>query len=169
MQTHALSSFGLRFSHALFLALICLSFASARATASEIIVKTDSLPGSGTPLPGLSPGTRFATLLTAPIDGTIVGVQILWGSLSGTAPPAQETAIRISSYDPLVSPFPAATLATIDSPTLIDGAVNGIAEMIGGASQSTRKVQTGYVRNYALAVAFGVVVILAFLAFRLFS
>jgi NADH-quinone oxidoreductase subunit L len=50
---------------------------------------------------------------------------------------------------------------------VVDGAVNGIAELIGGSSQGLRKVQTGYVRNYALAVALGVVVILGFLAFQL--
>jgi NADH-quinone oxidoreductase subunit L len=49
---------------------------------------------------------------------------------------------------------------------VVDGAVNGIAEVIGGTSQGLRKVQTGYVRNYALAVALGVVLILIFLAVR---
>jgi NADH-quinone oxidoreductase subunit L len=51
---------------------------------------------------------------------------------------------------------------------VVDGAVNGIAELVGGGSEGLRKVQTGYVRNYALAVALGVVVILAFLAIQLF-
>ncbi len=50
---------------------------------------------------------------------------------------------------------------------VVDGAVNGIAELISGSSQGLRRVQTGYVRNYALAVALGVVVILGFLAIRL--
>jgi len=50
---------------------------------------------------------------------------------------------------------------------VVDGAVNGIAELISGSSQGLRKVQTGYVRNYALAVALGVVVILGFLALQL--
>ena len=49
---------------------------------------------------------------------------------------------------------------------VVDGAVNGIAQLIGGSSQELRKVQTGYVRNYALAVALGVVVILGYLAIR---
>ncbi len=49
---------------------------------------------------------------------------------------------------------------------VVDGAVNGIAELIGGSSQGLRRVQTGYVRNYALAVALGVVLILTFLVIR---
>jgi NADH-quinone oxidoreductase subunit L len=46
---------------------------------------------------------------------------------------------------------------------LVDGAVNGIGSLIRGSSSGLRRTQTGYVRNYALAVALGVVVILAYL------
>ena len=49
---------------------------------------------------------------------------------------------------------------------VVDGAVNGIAQLVGGSSQELRKVQTGYVRNYALAVVLGVVIILSYLAIR---
>jgi hypothetical protein len=38
--------------------------------------------------------------------------------------------------------------------------------LVDGSSQELRKTQTGYVRNYALAVALGVVLVLGFLAFR---
>jgi NADH-quinone oxidoreductase subunit L len=51
---------------------------------------------------------------------------------------------------------------------VIDAAVGTVAELVGGTSEGMRRVQTGYVRNYALAVALGVVVILAFLAIQLF-
>ncbi len=50
---------------------------------------------------------------------------------------------------------------------VVDGAVNGIARLIGGSSRELRKVQTGYVRNYALAVALGVVILLLYIAIRL--
>jgi NADH-quinone oxidoreductase subunit L len=40
---------------------------------------------------------------------------------------------------------------------MIDGFVNGLAGVVGAASGAARKVQTGYVRNYALAMLFGVV------------
>ena len=47
---------------------------------------------------------------------------------------------------------------TIDA-GLIDGTVSGFAKLIGGVSQVGRLVQTGYVRNYALGMLVGVVVI----------
>jgi NADH-quinone oxidoreductase subunit L len=47
---------------------------------------------------------------------------------------------------------------------VIDGAANGIARLAGRASLALRRTQTGYVRNYALAVFIGVVFILGALA-----
>ena len=44
---------------------------------------------------------------------------------------------------------------------IIDGAVNGVGLSIGAASQRLRRVQTGLVTNYALAIALGMVVLLA--------
>jgi NADH-quinone oxidoreductase subunit L len=41
----------------------------------------------------------------------------------------------------------------------IDGIVNGVASLTGGVSQRLRKVQTGVVSNYALAIALGTVLI----------
>jgi NADH-quinone oxidoreductase subunit L len=41
----------------------------------------------------------------------------------------------------------------------IDGIVNGVAHLTGGVSQQLRKVQTGVVSNYALAIALGTVII----------
>ncbi|HEC22460.1 MAG TPA: NADH-quinone oxidoreductase subunit L [Chloroflexi bacterium] len=49
---------------------------------------------------------------------------------------------------------------------IVDGAVNGVAQLVESTSRSLRRVQTGYVRNYALAVLMGVVAILAYLAIR---
>jgi NADH-quinone oxidoreductase subunit L len=49
---------------------------------------------------------------------------------------------------------------------IVDGAVNGIAQLVEESSRSLRRVQTGYVRNYALAVLVGVVAILVYLAVR---
>jgi NADH-quinone oxidoreductase subunit L len=44
---------------------------------------------------------------------------------------------------------------------LIDGAVNYIAQFVGELSTAFRKVQTGYVRNYALGILCGVVALVA--------
>ncbi|MEZ4561814.1 MAG: NADH-quinone oxidoreductase subunit L [Thermomicrobiales bacterium] len=43
---------------------------------------------------------------------------------------------------------------------IIDGAVNGVGLGIGAVSQRLRRVQTGLVTNYALAIALGMVVLL---------
>jgi NADH-quinone oxidoreductase subunit L len=65
---------------------------------------------------------------------------------------------------------PVTTVATFLSQGVdrgvIDGAVNGIGHVFRGAGGGLRKVQTGLVRNYALAIVFGAVVLLAFLATR---
>jgi NADH-quinone oxidoreductase subunit L len=49
---------------------------------------------------------------------------------------------------------------------IIDGAANGSAFLMGGISAVIRKFQTGYVRNYALSLVFGVVIILVYFIFR---
>lgn len=45
---------------------------------------------------------------------------------------------------------------------IIDGAANGSAFLVGWMSAIIRKLQTGYVRNYALSLVLGVVIILAY-------
>jgi len=49
---------------------------------------------------------------------------------------------------------------------IIDGAVNGVATLVRDTGTTVRRVQTGFVRNYALAVAAGAVVLFAFVVFR---
>ena len=49
---------------------------------------------------------------------------------------------------------------------LVDGIVNGLARLVQGGSGELRKVQTGYVRNYALSILLGVVAIVAWFVFR---
>jgi NADH-quinone oxidoreductase subunit L len=52
------------------------------------------------------------------------------------------------------------TLVWIDSRG-IDGAVNSVAAGIGGLSARTRRIQTGFVRSYALSMLAGAVVVIA--------
>jgi NADH-quinone oxidoreductase subunit L len=52
---------------------------------------------------------------------------------------------------------------------VIDGAVNGTATLIRDSGERLRRVQTGYVRNYALAIATGAALVLAYLASRVGS
>jgi NADH-quinone oxidoreductase subunit L len=49
---------------------------------------------------------------------------------------------------------------------LIDGAVNGVATLTAFAGRSLRKLQTGYVRNYALGLAAGAAALLLYVAIR---
>jgi len=49
---------------------------------------------------------------------------------------------------------------------VVDGVVNGAATLLMGASRMLKNTQTGYVHNYALSMAIGVVVIVACYIFR---
>jgi NADH-quinone oxidoreductase subunit L len=57
-------------------------------------------------------------------------------------------------------------LADVFDQKIIDGAVNGIARGFGAAGAQVRKVQTGLVRQYALAIAFGTVALLIWAVVR---
>ncbi len=60
----------------------------------------------------------------------------------------------------------AAFLAYVLDKRIVDGAVNGIGRLFATAAGTGRKVQTGFVRNYALAFLLGAVAILLYLAVR---
>ena len=47
---------------------------------------------------------------------------------------------------------------------VIDGAVNGVATVVEGCGRGIRRLQTGYAQNYALAMLFGLALIVFFLA-----
>jgi len=49
---------------------------------------------------------------------------------------------------------------------VIDGAVNGVAEIVAGSSGLLRRFQTGSVRAYAQALLLGVVLILGYYLWR---
>jgi NADH-quinone oxidoreductase subunit L len=49
---------------------------------------------------------------------------------------------------------------------VIDGAVNGVAETVGGSSEILRRLQTGSVRAYAVSLFAGAVLILGFYLWR---
>jgi len=59
------------------------------------------------------------------------------------------------------------TLVWFDN-RVVDGLVNGLAALFGGLSGRLRRVQTGFVRSYALSMVFGAAfVVVALLAVRL--
>jgi NADH-quinone oxidoreductase subunit L len=49
---------------------------------------------------------------------------------------------------------------------IVDGAVNGVAVLVREGGGQVRRLQTGYVRNYALGVAAGTVLLLGWFAVR---
>ncbi len=49
---------------------------------------------------------------------------------------------------------------------VVDGAVNGVATIVRGGSLGLRRLQTGYIRNYALGVAIGAVLLVAWFLMR---
>ena len=49
---------------------------------------------------------------------------------------------------------------------LLDGGSRGIAWLLRGSSAGLRRLQTGYMRNYALAILVGVVLIVIYYAVR---
>jgi NADH-quinone oxidoreductase subunit L len=49
---------------------------------------------------------------------------------------------------------------------LIDGIVNGIGRSVAGCSQGMRRIQTGFVMNYALGILLGAAAVIAFLVTR---
>ena len=56
--------------------------------------------------------------------------------------------------------------ATVVDTEVIDGAVNGAGRLARGAGTGLRRVQTGFVRQYALGIAVGAVALLAFMVSR---
>jgi NADH-quinone oxidoreductase subunit L len=61
----------------------------------------------------------------------------------------------------------AAFAADVIDPKVIDGGVNGVSALVRKSGSVVRKTQTGYVRNYVLAIVLGTVLVLAFMLTRL--
>jgi NADH-quinone oxidoreductase subunit L len=57
------------------------------------------------------------------------------------------------------------TAYTVDK-EVVDGAYNGVAVLVRRGGEQLRKVQTGFVRNYALGVAAGTVALFAYVIWR---
>jgi len=48
---------------------------------------------------------------------------------------------------------------------VVDGIVNGVAKVVEILGETVRKLQTGYVQNYAVGILLGIVVILGIFIF----
>ncbi|HXY42624.1 MAG TPA: NADH-quinone oxidoreductase subunit L [Acidimicrobiales bacterium] len=73
------------------------------------------------------------------------------------------------SYDRFIA-RPSTELAEVTSDDVetkvIDGAVNGVAALFATSGRRLRRLQTGYVRNYALGLMGGLVIVLAYIVVR---
>ncbi len=52
---------------------------------------------------------------------------------------------------------------------VIDGFVNSVGSVLTASGRQLRKLQNGYLRSYVLGIGVGVVIILAYLTFRIGS
>jgi len=57
-------------------------------------------------------------------------------------------------------------LARVFDPGVVDGIVNGVATLVASWARGLRRVQTGYVMNYALGILLGAVAVVAYLLAR---
>ncbi len=57
-------------------------------------------------------------------------------------------------------------LARVFDPAVVDGLVNGVATLVAGWARGLRRVQTGFVMNYALGILLGAVAVVAYLLTR---
>ena len=122
-----------------------------------------------------SAGLRIALLLVTLVlagAGILIGSRV-WGA-SAEHPGLEPELLARSYYADYInsSVFSGAGgvfsrgLSTVVDNRVIDGAVNGVATLTRAAGGAVRRFQSGYVRNYALGIAAGTVLILAFMLVR---
>jgi hypothetical protein len=108
---------------------VCLAVGAVAASArgDEVVLQHDMLSDAsdGTPLLAFIAGDMAAAWYEAPSDGTIVGVQIVWGSTFGGASDSTEYAIHIFEAGTFPDPDSATPLASISAPELVDGTSSG--------------------------------------------
>jgi NADH-quinone oxidoreductase subunit L len=127
------------------------------------------------PDPHVDTGVKV-TLAVATVALALVAIGLAWVPWTRRAEhPDLEPAVLQHGwyYDDAVSAFvagPGTDLFNFDAYAVdagvIDGAVNGVARLTRSGGSLVRRLQTGYVRNYALGVAAGAAVLLLYVAVR---
>jgi NADH-quinone oxidoreductase subunit L len=124
----------------------------------------------------LHSGGEWALALTdlaAAIIGLVVA-WVLWRGVQVDKPELEPQFLQRvwywdDFYDAVIG-RPSQKLATffawVVDARIIDGAVNGAANLVRSTGSVTRKLQTGYVRNYALGIALGLAALIVFLLSR---
>jgi NADH-quinone oxidoreductase subunit L len=115
------------------------------------------------------------TLVAVAVAAALVGIGVAAGVYLRRRVRAAEPAVLAHAYyyDEAISAFVAGpgtaffnAVAWFDT-HVIDGAVNGVAWLVARGGRRLRHIQSGFVRNYALGVATGVVVVLAYIILRI--
>jgi len=135
------------------LAALAVLWATTGTRAEEVVVQNDSVTDEsqavivGDFIGGEEAGAR----LTAPCDGAIVAVQILWlEGLPGSLPSLEE-AIRI--YDGTTFPQPGETLALLEGPVLTPGGLNEF-RYLDEAGTIPLDVPVSFKQNFTVALEF---------------
>ncbi|GAA0684144.1 NADH-quinone oxidoreductase subunit L [Kitasatospora atroaurantiaca] len=158
------------------LPMIVLAFGSVFA--GGLFVLNNSFVDWLEPVTGHSEGNSPLTPLTVTLITTVcmvIGVALSYAMYGRSAvpvtPPVGSPLTRAARRDLLQDDFNhavlvrpgsalTASLVYLDSKAL-DGFVNGLAATIGGISSRLRRVQTGYVRSYALSMFGGTLILVA--------
>jgi NADH-quinone oxidoreductase subunit L len=108
-------------------------------------------------------------LIAIAVASSLVGIGLAWLVYQRKKIKAVEPLVMAEGwyYDQTVSAFMGGpgrkmfdAVAWFDK-NVVDGAVNGVAKLVGAAAGEARKTQTGNVRNYAGILGVGVVLLLA--------
>jgi len=125
-----------------------------------------------------SHATTLNQVVLETVDGAaaVVGLAIAWQlwRRRSERPELEPAFLRRvwywdDAYDATIgrpSQVVARVAATVVEGRVIDGAVNGAAQLARSLASRTRRVQTGFVRNYALGIVLGLAGIVAFFVSR---
>jgi NADH-quinone oxidoreductase subunit L len=124
----------------------------------------------------LHSGAEWALALTD-VAAAVIGLIVAYGLWRGTQVDKPQLEPQFLQrvwywddfYDTIIG-RPSQKLATffawVVDARIIDGAVNGTANLVRSTGSATRKLQSGYVRNYALGIAVGMAAVIVFLISR---
>ncbi len=136
------------------------------------------LNGAITAVPGLVHASNAAQWALAVVDviAAVLGIAVAFTLWRTTNPwPKYESSFLEhvwrwdDAYDAVLG-RPAEHLATfgldVVEPRVVDGAVTGVAVLVRRSADGVRKVQSGFLRHYALAIVTGLAVMIVFLLSR---
>jgi NADH-quinone oxidoreductase subunit L len=124
--------------------------------------------------PDVATGTKVGLAVVATIAG-LIGIGLAFAVYIRKRLRAVEPDLLLEAYhydDALAAFFggPATIGAALTADVVdkrgIDGVVNGVGSLVRAGGQRLRTVQTGYIRNYALGIAGGAVLLLAWFLMR---